>query len=82
MIDITKINSEVLGGVRQRLGADDENDDTFDGKISNMKPKEIAALYSGWVLGNEDWAIKFIDLYEKLTDEHLYQEFLKETKEK
>lgn len=45
----------ILGDVRQRLGADDENDTQFDDRINGMPNKKLIALHCGWVLGDESW---------------------------
>ena len=68
MINIDNIALDVLGAVRQRLGANDENDTSCDERISNMTPKQFVAYYSGWILGSEEWANEFIDLYNELQE--------------
>jgi len=63
---IDKIPLNVLDAVRQRLGAEDENDTEFDGRIEKMSPRELMAKWSGWHLGDEDWAHEIIGTYENL----------------
>jgi len=45
----------ILGEVRQRLGADDENDTAYDERINRMKNSDLIAKWSGWKLGDEGW---------------------------
>ena len=67
-LDIDMINLDVLGAIRQRLGAEDENDNSQDEKIKHMTPKKCVGAYSGWILGDEEIAITFINLYEQLIE--------------
>jgi hypothetical protein len=63
---IKKIPENILDAVRQRLGADDENDTSRDQLIEKMTPKELMAKWSGWHLGYEDWGNEIINKYEHL----------------
>lgn len=63
---IDKIPLSILDAVRQRLGAEDENDTSFDEQIERLTPKELMAKWSGWHLGDEDWARMIINDYENL----------------
>lgn len=65
-MDITKINKRKLGEIRQRLGAENEYDQSYDDRISRMSPKEIVAKWCGWVLGDEDWGNEIVTFYEDL----------------
>lgn len=53
----------ILGSVRQRLGAEDENDESHDGQIVEMSASQIIAKHCGWELGDESWAKSFIQDY-------------------
>jgi hypothetical protein len=53
--NVQKLNSRTLGAVRQRLGADDENDTSKDDGINRMTADEITRAWSGWHLGDESW---------------------------
>lgn len=63
---IEKIPSDILGAVRQRLGADDENDISMDHEIEKMSAKQLIAKWSGWHLGDEDWGKEMVNKYELL----------------
>ncbi len=58
-----------LGDVRQRLGAEDENDTSFDDKINEMSSQEIVEKWSGWNLGDEAWASQMIEMFTSLNEE-------------
>lgn len=55
-----------LGDIRQRLGANDEDDDSFDAAINGMTAEDLCATKSGWELGDELWAESYIYLYRRL----------------
>lgn len=65
-MDINKISPSKPGDIRQRLGAKDEKDTTFDDLIFEMSPKEVVAIWTGWVLGSNGWGHEIIDFYESL----------------
>lgn len=67
-MDIDKINEVVLGAVRQRLGAKDEEDTSKDKIISKLTPEEITEKYCGWELGSESWGSTIINIYKELKD--------------
>ena len=46
-MDVTKLNKDVLGAVRQNLGCD-EDDDDVDDQIAAMKPLEVFDRYLVW----------------------------------
>jgi hypothetical protein len=48
-----------LGELRQRLGAEDENDTRFDNDILKLSPFERVRHIAGWNLGDSYWAITF-----------------------
>lgn len=65
-MQIEKIPKKILGAVRQRLGADNEDDKLFDLEISVMSPREVVVKYVGWHLGSEDWGYEIINRYDEL----------------
>jgi len=60
----------ILGDIRQRLGAADENDSSFDDDINSMSADELVAEWSGWVLGSPDWWKTMNRLYTQLKYAH------------
>jgi len=66
IMNIDDIPEHVLHAVRQRLGADNENDDSYDDQIKNMSPEDIVCEYSGWKLGDSEWGRDFIEIYKIL----------------
>lgn len=57
-----------LGAVRQRLGAKNESEDSFDEEINELSSIEIVEAYAGWHLGDGGWATALITLYGKLEE--------------
>ena len=45
----------ILGEVRQRLGADDKNDEKYDDDINEMSNHNLIRAYTGWNLGDGSW---------------------------
>ena len=45
----------ILGSVRQRLGADDKNDEKYDDDINEMSNHNLIRAYTGWRLGDGSW---------------------------
>lgn len=45
----------IIGAVRQRLGADDENDISKDKRINIMENSDLVKKWAGWYLGDESW---------------------------
>lgn len=58
----------ILDDVRERLGASDENDTSFDHKIERMNPEQMVAKWSGWELGDESWGTTIIDYYKQIIE--------------
>lgn len=56
----------IIAAVRQRLGASDENDTSFDEKISTMSNHTMIRAYCGWHLGNGDWWDDMKDKFDNL----------------
>lgn len=65
-MDINKISPSKLGCIRQRLGAINGKDTSFDDRIAKMSPKKVVCAWCGWVLGDEDWGDEIIEFYESL----------------
>jgi hypothetical protein len=54
--NVEKLHSlRILGAIRQRLGAKNENDDTMDEEINSLPNTKIIELYCGWYLGDGSW---------------------------
>lgn len=52
----------ILGDIRQRLGAKDEHDSSFDDEIDFMTAYEIMSEWSAWKFGSDElWK----DMYRK-----------------
>ena len=45
----------IIGDVRQRLGADDENDTSSDTRINQMDNSQLIEQWTGWHLGDGSW---------------------------
>jgi hypothetical protein len=56
----------ILGDIRKRLGADNENDTSKDNKIIKMTPSQLIATWCGYCLGDEDWGYDIIAMYKIL----------------
>ena len=57
---------KIIGHVRQRLGADDENDKSLDSRINKMSNSALMKAWSGWVLGDGDWWVIMKSYYDDL----------------
>jgi len=60
---IEKIPTNILGDIRQRMGAKGEDDPSFDKEIEDLLPKELVEKWCGWHLGSEIWGAQIIDMY-------------------
>lgn len=56
----------ILGAVRQRMGADDENDDVYDEDINKLGNSELVEKYCGWELGDGSWWTDFKYFFDSL----------------
>jgi len=45
----------IIGDVRQRLGAYDENDTSSDSRINQMENSQLIKQWAGWHLGDGSW---------------------------
>lgn len=62
----------MLGAVRQRLGAEDKDDTSYDEDILKMSNHDLVGSYCGWYLGDEGWWEKLkykFDSLEELSKE-------------
>ena len=56
MTQVEKLNRVGrLGHVRQRLGSDGPEDETYDEVINKMSNSDCIAKAIGWVLGDDRW---------------------------
>lgn len=58
----------ILGDVRQRLNATDENDDSKDYRINGMSNNQLIAAWVGWTLGDEGWFWEIAGKLDQLND--------------
>jgi len=66
--NVQKLSSRTLGAVRQRLGADNENDPSKDERINRMTADEITRAWSGWHLGDEGWWGEMKAVYDSVNE--------------
>jgi hypothetical protein len=57
----------ILGDVRQRMGAENDNDDLFDSEINEMTPDQVMYEWVGWKLGYGSWWYKFKEAYDRIS---------------
>ena len=62
-------STSVLGDIRQRLGAEDEDCTSCDERINEMDARALTKEWCGWNLGDEEWGSQIIDMYEALKAE-------------
>ncbi len=56
MTNIEKLKAlGILGEVRQRQGANDQKDDTYDEDINEMDNSKLIEQWCGWNLGDGSW---------------------------
>ena len=58
----------ILGAVRQRQGANDQNDDTYDEYINEMDNSKLIEQWCGWRLGDGSWWTDMKYKFDKLVD--------------
>ena len=58
----------ILGSIRQRVGAENESDESFDYRIVKIKKKRLVAEWVGFEIGDENWAYSIISKYETLKE--------------
>ena len=57
----------ILGDVRERLGAEDENDTSKDERINHMTPDRLVTEWCGWEIGDPIWWSKMKGYFDFLT---------------
>jgi len=69
MTNIEKLEAlGILGAVRQRQGAIDENDDTRDQNINKMDNSKLIEQWCGWHLGDGSWWTDMKYKFDKLVE--------------
>lgn len=69
MTNIEKLKAlGILGAVRQRQGANDQNDDTYDEDIEKMDNSKLIEQWCGWHLGSGSWWTDMKYKFDKLVD--------------
>jgi len=69
MTNIEKLKKlGILGQVRQRQGANDENDGTYDEDINEMDNSKLIEQYCGWYLGDGGWWTDMKYNFDKLVE--------------
>ena len=67
-MNINKIPLSNLDAIRQRLGAKDGDDTSKDHLIEKMSPLELTMKWTGWHLGDEEWASAIIGIYNQFKE--------------
>jgi hypothetical protein len=69
MTQIEKLmNLGMLGAVRQRLGAEDAFDESYDEEIETMDNEKLVELWCGWELGDGSWWTEMKYKFDKLEE--------------
>jgi hypothetical protein len=58
----------ILGTVRQRQGADNASDETYDESINEMDNSELIKQWCAWHLGNGSWWTTMKYKFDRLED--------------
>lgn len=67
MTNVEKLQTiGILGIVRQRLGAINENDVNVDKTINQMDSSQIVYHWAEWYLGDGGWWFKMKNYYDRL----------------
>ena len=56
----------IIGVVRQRLGAANQNDESFDESINQIDNDRIVREWAIWYLGTDGWWVRMKAVYDKL----------------
>lgn len=46
--NVERLDDEILGAIRQNLGADNENDKLYDATINKMSPEQLFKAWCNW----------------------------------
>ena len=69
MTNVEKLKAlGILGAVRQRQGAANQSDETYDENINEMDNLQLIEQYCGWYLGSGDWWIDMKYKFDKLVE--------------
>lgn len=69
MTNIEKLKAlGILGAVRQRMGADNQQDDVYDEQINEMNNSELIEKWCGWHLGDGSWWTDMKYKFDKLVE--------------
>jgi hypothetical protein len=60
----------ILGDVRERLGAENENDESQDAKINKMTPHQIVKEWCAWKIGDGWWWSEMKSYFDSLSSEN------------
>jgi hypothetical protein len=69
MTNIEKLQKVgILGDIRQRLGAFDSNDLTYDDEINELDNHQLLKEWSAWKLGDGNWWCEMKTIFNKLEE--------------
>ncbi len=70
-MDVSMLDENVLGAVRQSLGADDEDDESRDAEISKMDVEAVLNSFLNWegIIGYTSTIISAIDNIREAADQ-------------
>jgi len=58
----------IIGDIRQRLGAKDENDTQMDIRINVYSTDQLVKAWAGWQLGDGSWWTTMKSYYDKIEE--------------
>lgn len=67
-MEIGQIPVRVLHAARQRLGSNGSFDTSKDEDVKEKSPIELMQMFTGWHMGDEEWADIIIGLYEEMQE--------------
>jgi hypothetical protein len=56
----------ILGNIRLAAGANNQQDESLDCKINNLKSESLYAAYNHWKLGDSRWWIEMKEFYQQI----------------
>ena len=71
--------AKMLAEVRQRMGAESPEDDSYDEDINKLTHSQCVAKYAGWYLGDDTWWTDLKELFDTLEKSSLEVEEEKNT---
>jgi len=60
------ISLTYLGDIRERLGAENRDDETYDDDINKMSNHRIVKEWCAWEIGDGNWWSSFKELFDDL----------------